>query len=197
MTTTERESGGEVPKPLGGAAATNLTSPEADAQRHDHAIVLVEHARWADAELFDAAAALSDEQLDRSFEMGLGTLRETLTHIVGAARGWIDIYRGSDTRPWLGDQGPFGIDALSALMHETYNEWVDALATLDRSTLVERERDGARWTISRAEMITHVFTHAAHHRAQCINMLRRLGVDPLPTGGLAKWVYDRCGTPTA
>ena len=164
---------------------------ESHGLRTDHVLLLVEHARWGETELLDAAAGLSDEQLDRPFEMSLGSFRKVVTHTIGAGRSWVDVYREAEMRPWLGDEGPFSVPELRDLMMSTYDQWVAALRELDRTKIVERERDGKRFSISRPEIVTHVFTHAAHHRAHCINMLRQMGVDPLPTGGLAKWVYDR------
>jgi uncharacterized damage-inducible protein DinB len=32
-------------------------------------------------------------------------------------------------------------------------------------------------------------THGMHHRAQCLNMLRRLGVQPLPPSSVAEWTW--------
>ncbi len=159
--------------------------------RTDPALVLIEHARWGDGELLDAAAGLTDEQLDRPFEMSLGSFRAIVTHTIGAGRSWVDVYRESGTRPWLGHEGPFSVPRLRELMIETYDEWAAAVAEFDRGKIVERERDGKVLAMSRAEVLTHVFTHAAHHRAHCINILRHLGVAPLPTGGLMQWVVDR------
>ena len=36
-------------------------------------------------------------------------------------------------------------------------------------------------------MITHIATHGMHHRAQCLNMLKHLGVNPLPKSSVAEW----------
>lgn len=169
----------------------DATLADATDLRNDPALLLVEHARWGDGELLDAAAALTDEQLDRPFEMSLGSFRAIVTHTIGAGRSWVDVYRASETRPWLGDEGPFSVTQLRELMTLTYDEWASAVKELDRGKIVERERDGNVLAMSRPEILTHVFTHAAHHRAHCINILRQLGVEPLPTGGLMKWVVDR------
>ena len=34
---------------------------------------------------------------------------------------------------------------------------------------------------------THTMTHGMHHRAQCLNMLRHLGVSPLPPSSVVEW----------
>jgi len=37
-------------------------------------------------------------------------------------------------------------------------------------------------------VITHVTTHGMHHRAQCLNMLRHVGVNPLPQSSVLQWM---------
>jgi uncharacterized damage-inducible protein DinB len=38
-------------------------------------------------------------------------------------------------------------------------------------------------------VLTHVTTHGMHHRAQCLNMLRQLGVTPLPPSSVTEWTW--------
>lgn len=45
----------------------------------------------------------------------------------------------------------------------------------DQSLMEFSTPEGAAFTFSRAAAIVHVLTHGVHHRAQCLNMLRRLG----------------------
>ena len=40
----------------------------------------------------------------------------------------------------------------------------------------------------RGAVLMQVTTHGMHHRAQCINMLRQLGVKPLPNSSVADWM---------
>ncbi|RMH26245.1 MAG: hypothetical protein D6693_07555 [Planctomycetota bacterium] len=42
-------------------------------------------------------------------------------------------------------------------------------------------------------MVTHVCTHGMHHRAQCLNMLRRLGVETLPPSSVVEWMLTADG----
>jgi uncharacterized damage-inducible protein DinB len=43
--------------------------------------------------------------------------------------------------------------------------------------------------MTRGAVLAHVTTHGTHHRAQCLNMLRRLGVNPLPPSSVAEWTW--------
>ena len=64
-------------------------------QQPDAPVVSIELVRryyefsdWANERVLRLASHLCDEELDRSFEMGVGTLRKTLVHINGAERWW-------------------------------------------------------------------------------------------------------------
>ena len=69
--------------------------------RSDPVEILLTHNRWATGSLLEACAALPDEQFHRSFDMGPGSLHDTMTHILGAMRGWGDMLAGREQRPRL------------------------------------------------------------------------------------------------
>ena len=54
--------------------------------------------------------------------------------------------------------------------------------------------DGPEFTFTRGVALTHVLVHGTHHRAQCLNMLRRLDVpgvsDRLPDLDVNEWQYE-------
>ena len=41
--------------------------------------------------------------------------------------------------------------------------------------------------VTRGVVVTHVATHGMHHRAQCPNMLRQVGVEKLPPSSVVEW----------
>lgn len=49
---------------------------------------------WANAKVLSLCTGLSDAQLDRSKEMGFGTLRATLFHILAADTIWLERLAG-------------------------------------------------------------------------------------------------------
>jgi uncharacterized damage-inducible protein DinB len=55
--------------------------------------------------------------------------------------------------------------------------------------VIRRTRDGRTISMMRSAVIAHVATHGMHHRAQCLNMLRQLGVKPLPPSSVAEWAW--------
>lgn len=166
--------------------------------RADVAAVLLAHARAADEELLAACRTLTDAQLDTEFDMGLKTVRATLAHTIGATRLWADVYAKRDMGPWLPDLGPLRIDQLWAYAKEAHDDWAHIATRFELGEVLERTRNAKTATFTRAQIIAHVTTHAVHHRAQIINMLRRLGIGAqaqasdapsLPTGSVMSWVF--------
>lgn len=148
---------------------------------------LLLHDAWTTNELLKFAASLSDEQLDREFEIGHATLRRTLRHIVHNVDVWSQLMRGlyeeetSEESPSiesLTQRHTTAARRLAIVCKEVASRnrwnkvWIDAI-------------DGKQKNYGAA--ISHVITHSAHHRAQVLNMLRKTGIDPLPEGDVFSW----------
>src|SRR5687768_14348683 len=50
--------------------------------------LLLDHDRWATAQLLEASCGLSDDDLDREFDIGHRTLRETFGHMIFNVPFW-------------------------------------------------------------------------------------------------------------
>jgi uncharacterized damage-inducible protein DinB len=150
--------------------------------------ILLAHNEWATRQILQACAALTPEQFHRQFEMGPGSLHATTTHILMAMQTWTDILNQRPPRPRL-DQD--GAERTPAQLLELLDKTCADLAAVARShrldETVTRVRDGKTFTFIRAVALTHVTTHGMHHRAQCLNMLRHLGAEPLPPSAVTEW----------
>lgn len=154
----------------------------------DPVAILVRQNRWATQNLIEACGKLSDEQFHHEFEMGCGTLHNSITHILGAMRGWADLLGGREQRPRLEEGGKRTVSELEALLAEISNDLESLALNHPASEVVHGERGGRNFSFTRGAVITHVATHGMHHRAQCLNMLRHLGVEQLPPSAVIEWV---------
>jgi uncharacterized damage-inducible protein DinB len=149
--------------------------------------ILLAHDRWATQNIIDTCATLTSEQFHRKFEMGPGSLHDTVMHIIGAMGGWGDLLAGRQFRA-----RPEGISRaipeLQALYDETSADFAASAKAHPLDDLVTRERDGKSFTFTRGGVVTHVTTHGMHHRAQCLNMLRRVGMTTLPQSSVLQWM---------
>jgi uncharacterized damage-inducible protein DinB len=123
--------------------------------------------------------------------MGPGSLHDTLTHMTGAMRAWTDTLAETTPRPWLQDDPQRRTpEQLRALFEETWQEFTAHARRRPLGEMVTRHtRDGRTFNVTRGVVLTHVPTHGMHHRAQCLNMLRQVGVKPLPPTSVSEWTW--------
>lgn len=147
--------------------------------------ILLAHNVWATHRLLDSCASLSDEQFHQRFDIGLGSLHDTLLHIAGAMQRWSDRIAGGTLRPSPEKAGRrWTIAELRELLDESQKSLsgvarqVCAAGELEAEMTVEFA-DGQVLRFSKAAALVHVTTHGMHHRAQALNMQRRLGVSEL------------------
>jgi uncharacterized damage-inducible protein DinB len=147
----------------------------------------VGHDAWTTRQLLLLCQNLTDEQLDRQFDIGHRTVRATVLHIIRNMEVWTDLMRCQPVRTSQGSSVSSMIERLDragadlarlardVARREGWDErFVDSLD----SPPVEKTYGGG---------IAHVITHSMHHRAQLLYLLRRLGVQNLPEGDVLSW----------
>jgi uncharacterized damage-inducible protein DinB len=152
--------------------------------------ILLSHDRWATVQILDVCGRLTDDQFHRAFDIGPGSLHDTLTHILGATRTWTETLGGWEPRPRPEGDGQRRAPAqLRGLLDQAWRELSAEAGRRPLTELVTRRlRDGRTVQLTRAAVLAHVTTHGMHHRAQCLNMLRQSGVTPLPPSSVTEWV---------
>jgi uncharacterized damage-inducible protein DinB len=153
--------------------------------------ILLQHDRWATRQILDACARLTPEQFHQPFEMGPGSLHNTTSHILGAMWTWTRTLAGESTiTPTRIDQD--GQRRTVAELIPLLDEYASNLVAEARrrpldETVSRTLRNGRQYDGTRTAVLAHVVTHGMHHRAQCLNMLRHLGVTPLPPSSVTEW----------
>jgi len=154
---------------------------------------LLGHDVWTTHQLLLLCRSLTDEQLDRDFDIGHRTVRATLMHVIRNVEVWSDLMAGHSIRE---DPGPNGL-SVSALTARLDCAAAD-LATITRD-IAQRGGWDEKWVDNLDNpptektfggAIAHVITHSMHHRAQLLYLLRRLGVDDLPEGDVLSWEHQ-------
>ena len=153
---------------------------------------LLGHDAWTTRQLLRLCRDLSDEQLDREFDIGHRTVRATLAHVIRNVEVWSDLMA---RRPVREDPGARPeAHSVSGLIARLDHAAADLAAVAravarrggwDETWLDVLDRPPAEKTYGGA--IAHVVTHGMHHRAQLLYMLRRLGVVELPEGDVLSW----------
>lgn len=139
--------------------------------------------------VFDAVRALSREQYERSFAIGLKTIGSTLAHVMNAEWSYIERLECRQVPPYeqwpIQDENPPAFDVIE----RTWREQADRVRSV-----IAAERDWQRritWlsfpddtrgnkhyhiSCTGDDLFTQLGLHEVHHRAQIMAMLRELGV---------------------
>ncbi len=138
---------------------------------------------WANAQLLQAATPLTDSQLDRKFDMGVGSLRKTLLHIYNGEFVWLQRWQGKRDTPWPNEEEKATVATLASrfgLLPPQHDAFLETLkdTDLDRS-IVYRDSKGSLFSAALGDMLIQGFNHSTHHRAQAANMLRHVGAGPV------------------
>jgi len=157
---------------------------------HDTERALLDHNQWANDALIDACDRLTDDQLDRPFDISRGSLRAIVTHALGATRGWTDVLAKRDQRDRLDETHPYTPADWSRMAPEIHADLADAALSGPMDEILTPQRRGKTHRFVRAHVIAHATTHAVHHRAQCLQILKQLGVDPLPQSSVVEWMLE-------
>ena len=163
----------------------------------DPLTILLRHNHWATRRLLDVCRPLTREQFTRRFDIGPGSLHDALAHVIDCMHGWADDVAG---RPRRADIAPppavLSGDELSRLLDEADEEFAALIEChgRDLAAHVPVTLGDKHFTFTRGVAFTHALVHGAHHRAQCLNMLRRLGVpgisDRLPDLDVNDWQHE-------
>lgn len=149
---------------------------------------LFNYSARANNQLIQASASLTDDQLDRSFKMGRETLRKTLIHILAGEHVWLGRWKGEADTRWLDEEAATTVSEIARDLHRISKERDEFLESIDDGDMNRTKKyldadllnPTAKdyYTASLHNMLIQGFVHSVHHRAQAVNMLRRIGVDP-------------------
>ena len=163
----------------------------------DPFIILLRHNHWANGVILNRCSRLSEEQFHRKFEIGLGSLHDTLDHIFGVMEAWIAHVRGEEYPDWYEKQSLEQLrrrfEASTSIMQQLLEVEHGSGGLSREVTFYYPLKAGgtARAMFTVAAMITHALVHGTHHRAQALNMLRQLDLgEPLPDLDISDWQFE-------
>lgn len=145
-------------------------------------VKLFEHHNWANIQMIQVCAALSDELLDAEPHSATkGNIRQTLLHLVSSQRGYLALL----TLP-VEERRKFPLEFVE--LKEVAQSSGEALLALIRNDQFPRTRlqttDG--YYVEPWVVLLQIINHATEHREQINSMLSALGQTPLDQDG---WSY--------
>jgi uncharacterized damage-inducible protein DinB len=153
---------------------------------------------WANGRVLDLAENLTDQQLDERRELGQGTLRNTMFHLLTAEEIWLERWQGKPRRLFPVDAEGMAIAAMRdrlALVDEQRKRLIESVGEEGLAqTCHYQDVRGNHWANPLHELMLHVANHGVHHRAQALHFLKHCGHKA--PGGL-DYVFFRLAWPEA
>lgn len=138
----------------------------------------------ARSRLLDSVRPLGTEAYHQSFPIGLGSLARTLTHMMISEQMYVQRMQARPVPPYdqwpIRDEHPPEFTALDIEWTKQAAATREAIALItdwdtELEYTVESEGRPVVITASPTDIFTQLAFHEIHHRAQAMNMLRRLG----------------------
>ena len=137
---------------------------------------------WANDRVLDAAAGLSSGEMTDPGGAGLGPVRDTLVHVLGAQWLYLERWRGTSPRSLPAPDETPDLPALrtrwDAVERDT-QAFVAALQDDDLARVVPYVNlRGERWAYPLWQQLVQQVNHATQHRSEAAARLTQLGRSP-------------------
>lgn len=140
---------------------------------------------WANGRVFQLCRELPNAQMDEKREMGFGSLRNTLFHILTAEQIWLERWQVVPWRPFPTDSQGMGVDEIEAQLKQIAQARQQLISAerADKLKRVVNYQDSRQVEYSEPldVLLLHVANHGVYHRAQALNYLKGFG-RTLPVG---------------
>lgn len=159
----------------------------------DHLVAeaLIDHNTWATRQLLDFCRDVDDGEFRRDLGVGPGSLERILAHVIDCMYYFGDGLAGREyvERADL-EEGTFSIDELADHLDRAGSEVATATRGIIESRGIESNVEfpvGSGRETSALVVLAQLADHGSHHRSQCLVILRRLGIDPIPECHPLRW----------
>ena len=144
--------------------------------------------RWANLRLIDACRGLTAEQLDARAPGTSGSIRELLTHLVGAQQTFILRTKGRQHEGELGRDSAWpGFDMLRSIAVSTSDELIRIADGMDTDPEVNLPWHGKVYRYPMSFFLVHALEHGVEHRTEIKVTMAELGVERPDLDG---WSYS-------
>jgi uncharacterized damage-inducible protein DinB len=154
---------------------------------------LLAHDTWTTRQLLLACQPLSDELLDREFEIDHKSLRKTFIHMVDNLETWTDLLHERPVQEKTGNSIPQLMERLTLASLE-FSKLAHQISREDRfDDFFLDSLDKPPRLKTFGGTIGHVITHNMHHRAHIMFLMERVGLKDHIEGDLLGWESNNSG----
>jgi uncharacterized damage-inducible protein DinB len=157
-------------------------------------ITLYDYNGWANGRILGAVEPLTPEAFLRDLKNSFPSMRDTLTHILGAEWIWLRRWHGESPSQILPATDFPSVASLKDRYGSVEKERRAFLEGLSEERLAQpfqyKDIAGNAHSLLLVQSLQHVVNHGTYHRGQITTMLRQLGATPVSTD-LARFYLER------
>ena len=143
---------------------------------------LYDYGYWADRKLFEVISRIPPQQFTQSVGGALGSIRNTLVHIMSAEWGWLERCGGPKRGPKLNANDYPTVESVRETwdkIEQYTRKFLSELTDDDIGRNAEYLNDkGEKRAMPLGELMQHAANHGTHHRGQVAMILRLLDHTP-------------------
>ena len=154
---------------------------------------LLGHDAWTTRQLLLRCRELSDDQMNRSFEIGDRSLSGTFEHLIACMESHTDLLLGrrtqehyEATKTLRDDETVDGMLTRLTIVAKDFGEFAAKVDREGRADEMCTDSEHSNWW-PLGSVIAHIITHSTHHRAQIMYLLEQLGVQNVIEGDALGW----------
>ena len=136
---------------------------------------------WASQRLLQAAAQLTEEELNRDFGTADQSVLGALTHTSRADQAWLARVTNHGNPQFPAETSFAALRTEWPAVLERWKAW--GITLTDQTALAEivyQDLKGRTWKQPLWQLVLHVVNHGTHHRGQVSGFLRAMGHPPPP-----------------
>ena len=143
------------------------------------------YSKWANLQLLDVCAKLSDDQLQLTAPGTYGTIAGTLLHLFSAEQRYLRRLAG--TEPELNERDPMpSVAALREIATRSGDKLIELAATIAPDDTIDEERDGHLLRLHLGVVVVQAMHHGNDHRTHICTILGQHGME---YGDIDVWAY--------
>ena len=139
---------------------------------------LLEFDTWANDICCNSCAPLTPEQFTRDLGSSFPSVRDTLVHLMGAQRVWLERFRKTPSPKGMPQEfsNLAAVLATWAAIRQDLQSYVNGLSRTDLETPFEyKNMKGDLFHGAPGPILQHLVNHGTYHRGQISTLLRQLG----------------------
>ena len=146
----------------------------------DDITLLFQYNDWANDKVLNCAEQVASQQLRAANDLGWGSLRGTLVHLLDAEYVWRNLLQSGEHVEWLQPEDFADVASIRARWLEeraAFWRYLEGLSDEDLSATISYEGDEIRYRVL-WHCLAHVVNHGTQHRAECAALLTGFGHSP-------------------